>query len=52
MAMSKSLYFVRPDDTFVIIGRESYFIHLFCGEVVLTTSNDIHRPQLWFFTFE
>jgi len=49
MFMSKSLYFVRPEDTFVvIIGRESYFIHLFCGEIVLTTSNDIHRPQHFF----
>jgi len=44
VSVSKSLYFVRRDDTFVVIGRESYFIHLFCGEIVLATSNDIHRP--------
>jgi len=24
--MSKTLYFVRPDDTFAIIDRESYFV--------------------------
>jgi len=50
--MSKSLYFVGLNYSLVIIGRESFFIHLFCGEIVLVTSNDIHRPQLWFFTFE
>ena len=45
-------YFVRPDDMFVVICWEGYFIHLFCCETMLATSNDIHRPQLWFFTFE
>jgi len=48
VSVSKSLYFVRPDDTFVVIGRESYFIHLFCGEIVLATSNDINCPQHFF----
>ena len=45
VSVSKSSYVVRPDDTFVVIGREGYFIHLFCGEIVLATSNDILRPQ-------
>jgi len=48
VSLSKSLYFVRLDDTFVVICRESYFIHLLCGEIVLATSNDIHRPQHFF----
>jgi len=47
-SVRKSLYFVRLDDTFVVIGREGYFIHLFCGEIVLATSNDIRRPQHFF----
>jgi len=48
VSMRLSLYFVRPDDSFVVIGAESYFIHLFCGEIVFATSNDIHRPQHFF----
>jgi len=36
------------DDSFVVIGRESYFIRLFCGEIVFATSNDIHCPQHFF----
>jgi len=48
VSVSKSLYFVRPDDAFVISGRESYFVNLFCGEIVLATSNDIHRRQHFF----
>ena len=52
VSVSTSLYFVGLNYSLVIIGRESYFMHLFCGETVLATSNDIHRLQLWFFTFE
>ena len=34
--VSKSLYFVRQDESFVIIGRESYFIDSFGGQFMFS----------------
>ena len=44
-AVSKSIYFVGPDEALIIVCREGNFVHGFGEDFMFMTPNDIHCSQ-------
>jgi len=49
MPVSKGIYSIWKDNSFVIISRKGDFVDLLCEDFVMMTPNHIHRSQLVFF---